>query len=94
MARAGFTVAQLPALWPPFLSPLRPSRSYSIEPADEAIALLGGELRESTDLTLPDAVILATAQLREAYVVATRDLSILRTKSAVPSKRPDDIVPK
>jgi predicted nucleic acid-binding protein len=89
--RAGFTVAQLPALWTPFLSHLRASRSYSIEPVDEAIALAAGELRESTHLTIPDALILATAMLRGADFLATHDLVLLRTKSNVPSKRPDDI---
>ncbi|HEV2317806.1 MAG TPA: PIN domain-containing protein [Thermoplasmata archaeon] len=90
--RAGFTTAQIPALWTPFLSHLRASRSYSVEPVDESISLLGGELRGSTGLTLPDALILATAQLRGAELVATQDLELLRAKGPVVSKRPDDIV--
>jgi predicted nucleic acid-binding protein len=90
--RAGFTAAQIPAFWTPFLSHLRASHSYSIEPVDEAIALAGGELRESTHLALPDALILATAQLRNAKFVATQDLELLRAKSSVVSKRPEEIV--
>jgi predicted nucleic acid-binding protein len=89
--RAGFSDAQLPALWTPFLSHLRASRSYSIEPVDEAIALAAGQLRESTGLALPDALVLATAELRRAEVVATQDLELLRATSVVSTKRPEDI---
>jgi predicted nucleic acid-binding protein len=89
--RAGFSDAQLPALWTPFLSHLRASRSYSIEPVDEAIALAAGQLRESTRLALPDALVLATAKLRRAEVVATQDLELLRATSVVSTKRPEDI---
>jgi predicted nucleic acid-binding protein len=63
----------------------------SIEPVDEAIALAAGEFRQSAHLTLPDALILATATLRSANFVATQDSELLRAKSAVPSKRPVDI---
>ncbi|MCI4370195.1 MAG: PIN domain-containing protein [Thermoplasmata archaeon] len=89
--RAGFTVAQVPALWTPFLSHLRASPFYSIEPVDEAIALAAGEIRGSTRLALPAALILATARLRDATFVATQDLELLRTRSAVAAKRPADI---
>lgn len=90
--RARFTVAQLPALWTPFLSHLRASQSYSIEPVDEEIALAAGELRESSHLALPDALIFATALLRGAKFVATLDLELLRAKASVESKRPDEIL--
>jgi predicted nucleic acid-binding protein len=89
--RAGFPVPQLPALWTPFLSHLRSSPSYSIELVDAAIALAAGERRESTRLALPDAVILATAWLRGAKFVATQDPELLRAKSAVPTKRPEEL---
>ncbi|MCI4329149.1 MAG: PIN domain-containing protein [Thermoplasmata archaeon] len=89
--RAGFTVAKLPALWTPFLSHLRASHSYSVEPVEEEIALAAGELRESTHLGLPDALILATARLRGAKFVATLDLELLRTKWSVAAKRPNEI---
>ncbi len=89
--RAGFTPAQLPALWTPFLSHLRASPSYAIEPVDESIALAAGALRESTRLVLPDALILATAELRGADLVVTHDRELLRTKSAVAAKRPEDV---
>jgi len=42
--RAGFPVAHLPAFWTPFLSHLRASPSYSIQPVDEAIAIAAGEV--------------------------------------------------
>jgi predicted nucleic acid-binding protein len=90
--RARFTVAQLPALWTPFLSHLRASQSYSIEPVDEEIALAAGELRESSHLALPNALIFATALLRGAKFVATLDLELLRAKASVESKRPDEIL--
>jgi predicted nucleic acid-binding protein len=76
-------------------APSTPARDPSMRPRrrrfDEAIALAARELRESTRLALPDAVILATAKLRGADFVATRDLELLRTKSPPPSKRPDEI---
>ena len=90
--RAGFTPAQVPALWTPFLSHLRASRSYSIEPVDEAIGLAGGELRAETHLALPDAMILATAQLRGAQCVVTLDRELLGAKSSVASKRPEELL--
>lgn len=89
--RAGFRGTQVPALWTPFLSHLRASPSYSIEPVDEAIAITAGELREFTHLTLPDALIVATARLRAADFLVTRDQDLLRAKSTVPSRTPEDI---
>ncbi|MCI4324689.1 MAG: PIN domain-containing protein [Thermoplasmata archaeon] len=89
--RAGFTVARRAALWTPFLSHLKSSRSYSIEPVDEEIALAAGELRETTQLRLPDALILATANTRRAEFLATLDLEILRAKWTGVSRRPGDI---
>jgi len=90
--RAGFTVAQLPALWTPFLSHLRASRSFSIEPVDEGIALAAGELRSGAGLSLPDALILATGRERSADCVATDDRELLRVKSSVATRRPADII--
>lgn len=90
--RAGFPAAQLPAPWTPFLSHRRASPSYSIEPVVEAIAPAAGELREATHLALPDALILATAQLRGAECVVTQDRELLGTKSAVASKRPGELL--
>jgi predicted nucleic acid-binding protein len=89
--RAGFTVAQVPALWTPFLSHLRASPAYSIEPVDEGIALVAGEIRSASGLTLPDAMILGTAVRREADCVATDDRELLRAKTGVVTKRPSDI---
>jgi predicted nucleic acid-binding protein len=89
--RAGFTLAQIPALWTPFLSHLRASPAYNIAPVDEAIAVLAGELRNAHGVTLPDALILATAVRREADWLATEDRELLRAKTAVVAKRPADI---
>ncbi|MCI4346493.1 MAG: PIN domain-containing protein [Thermoplasmata archaeon] len=89
--RAGFTVAQVPALWTPFLSHLRASPSYSIEPVDEAIAVVAGEFRSAHRFTLPDALILATALRRKADWVATEDRVLLLAKTPVVTKRPSDI---
>jgi predicted nucleic acid-binding protein len=89
--RAGFPSAQLPALWTPFMSHLRASPGYVIAPVDEPIALAAGELREPTRLSLPDALLLATAGLRGAACVATWDQDLLRARTTVPSRRPDDI---
>jgi predicted nucleic acid-binding protein len=89
--RAGFTLAQVPALWTPFLSHLRATPAYTIAPVDEAIALLAGEFRNAHRITLPDALILATAVRREADWVATEDRELLRTKTVVVTKRPSDI---
>jgi predicted nucleic acid-binding protein len=89
--RAGFTSAQVPALWTPFLSHIRASDAYSIEGVDESIAIAAGELRSDHRLTLPDALILATARCREASYVATDDRELLRLKTPVGTKRPSDI---
>ncbi|MCI4367942.1 MAG: PIN domain-containing protein [Thermoplasmata archaeon] len=89
--RCGFTVAQVPALWTPFLSHVRASQAYSIEPVDEAIALTAGEIRSAHGLTLPDALILATATCRGADCVVTEDRELLRARSGTATKRPSDI---
>jgi predicted nucleic acid-binding protein len=89
--RAGFTSAQVPALWTPFVSHLRASRSYSIEAVDESIAVAAGEFRSELGITLPDALILATAARRGAGCVATEDRQLLRVRSTVLTKRPSEI---
>ncbi|MCI4367020.1 MAG: PIN domain-containing protein [Thermoplasmata archaeon] len=89
--RAGFSDAQVPALWTPFLSHLRASHAYSIEAVDEAIAVVAGELRSEYRLTLPDALVLATADRRDAGCVATEDREMLRVRSPVITKRPSEI---
>ncbi|MCI4347245.1 MAG: PIN domain-containing protein [Thermoplasmata archaeon] len=90
--RAGFTAAQLPALWTPFLSHLRASGNFSIEPVDEGIALTAGELRSSAGVSLPDALILATCRERGADCVATNDRQLLRAHSPVAARTPFEIV--
>jgi predicted nucleic acid-binding protein len=90
--RAGFSAAQLPALWTPFLSHLRASSAYSIEPVDESVALAAGALRSEASLHLPDALILATALQCGADCVATDDQTLLRTRTSVAVRRPADIL--
>lgn len=90
--RAGFTPAQLPALWTPFLSHLKASPFFSIEPIGEAIALAAGALRSEAGLRLPDALVLATALHRDADCVVTEDPALLRAKTSIAVKRPSDIV--
>ena len=89
--RAGFAPAQIPALWTPFLSHIKASPSFSIESVDETLALTAGELRSKTSLTLPDALILATAVRRDADCVVTYDRQLLRVSTAVKVKRPADL---
>jgi predicted nucleic acid-binding protein len=89
--RAGFTAAQVPALWTPFLSHLRASPSYSVEPVDEAIAVTAGELRSSLGLTLPDALILSTAKTRMVDCLVTEDRELLRSKSGIATKRASEV---
>jgi predicted nucleic acid-binding protein len=90
--RSGFLPAQIPALWTPFVSHIRASRSFIIEPVDETLALLAGELRSAAKLRLPDALILATAIHREADCVVTDDRELLRTKTSMAIRRPSDLL--
>jgi predicted nucleic acid-binding protein len=90
--RAGFSSAQLPAMWTPFLSHLLASESIEVEPVDDAIAIAAGALRNERGLSLPDALICATASERSATCIATNDHELLSAKPPIVARRPADLV--
>ncbi len=90
--RAGFSNSELPALWTPFLSHLTASTNFSIEPVDREIALTAGEIRREVGLTIPDALILATAYHRGAKGVATADRELSRGKAYATALSPSELL--
>jgi predicted nucleic acid-binding protein len=90
--RAGFSIDEIPALWTPFLSHLTASPNSSVEPVDREIALTAGAIRHEVGLTLPDALILATAHHRNAKGVATDDREMSRGKAYAEALSPRDLV--
>jgi predicted nucleic acid-binding protein len=90
--RAGFSSAQMPAMWTPFLSHLLASESIEVEPVDEAIAIAAGALRNERGLSLPDSLICATASERSAICIATNDHELLAAKPPVVARRPAELM--
>ncbi|MFZ3355655.1 MAG: PIN domain-containing protein [Thermoplasmata archaeon] len=90
--RAGFSTAELPALWTPFLSHLTASPNIAVELVDREIALTAGEIRREAGLRLPDALILATAHHRSAKCVATADREMLRGRAYAAAMSPSELL--
>lgn len=89
--RAGLEPAEAQAVWQAFVSHLLTSPNYSVEPVDVEIAERAGELRRRTKLTLPDALIVATGQLRSAAVIVTQDRQLGLRQSVVRTCGPVDV---
>ena len=89
--RAGLRPAEAQNVWQAFVSHLLTSPHYEIEPVDVAIAETAGELRERTNLTLPDALIVATGQLRGAEFVVTQDRKLGRLQTALRARAPGEL---
>jgi len=81
--RAGILQQQVQTLWRPMLRHFLTSPNYRVEPVDSDIAEAAGELRASDGLTNPDAIVVATAQLRGAKCVVTQDVKLLRRRLRV-----------
>lgn len=89
--RAGLDPAEARAVWQAFLSHLLTSPNYSVEAVDVEIAEAAGELRQQTKLTLPDALIVATAKVRKAIAVVTQDRQLGRSQSVVRTRDPSEV---
>jgi predicted nucleic acid-binding protein len=90
--RAGFSPEEVPAVWQPLSAHLHSSPNYVVEAVDSDIAEAAGELRRSCRLTLPDALIVATGQVRRAKCLVTQDLQIGRAGIGLPIKEPIEFV--
>jgi predicted nucleic acid-binding protein len=86
--RAGMTPEEVPTAWRAMLTHLLTSPNYRVEPVDADIAEAAGELRSSNPLTLPDAVIVATGQLRGASFIVTQDQKLGSRQDRLPVKLP------
>jgi len=89
--RSGMSVAEARNVWQAFVSHLLTSPHYEVEPVDVEIAQAAGELRERTKLTLPDALIIATGQLRGAAYVVTQDRQLGRLQTALGTRAPEQL---
>ena len=89
--RAGLELAEVQAVWQALVSHFLTSPNYSVEPVDVTIAERAGELRQRTKLTLPDAIIVATGQLRGATSVVTQDRELGHRQSVVRTCGPAEV---
>jgi predicted nucleic acid-binding protein len=76
--RAGVPAHQVASSWRPMLTHFLTSPNYQVEPVDSEIADTAGELRATAGLTVPDAIVIATAQLRGAAYVISQDVKLRR----------------
>jgi predicted nucleic acid-binding protein len=86
--RAGFSPEMVPTVWRPLSAHLHSSPNYVVEAVDSDIAEAAGELRQSKPLTIPDAIIVATGQVRRAKCLVTQDLRLRRAGVGLPMKGP------
>lgn len=89
--RAGLEPAEARAVWQAFLSHLLTSPNYSVEAVDVEIAEEAGELRQTSKLTLPDALIVATGKVRKAAAVVTQDRQLGRLQSVIRTCGPSEV---
>jgi predicted nucleic acid-binding protein len=89
--RAGLSSEEIPTVWRAMLTHLVTSPNYRVEPVDADIAEVAGELRASLDLTLPDALIIATGRLRGASLLVTQDRQLRRSRTNLPTKGPEEV---
>jgi predicted nucleic acid-binding protein len=89
--RAGLRPAESRSVWQAFVSHLLTSPNYHVEPVDVTIAEMAGELRESSRITLPDALIVATGRSRDADCVVTLDRELARQQNLLRARRPEEV---
>ena len=90
--RAGLVPEEIPLVWRAMLTHLLTSPNYHVESVDADIAEAAGELRASSRLALPDALIVATGQLRGASFLVTQDRELARRQPNLLIKAPEDVV--
>ena len=66
-----------------FLSHILASPNYEVVNVDTKIADLAGKIRIETDVKLPDAILVATALLKEAYAIVTHDKELKKAEKLV-----------
>ena len=89
--RAGMSPAEAKNVWQAFVSHLLASPNYEVAPVDLAVAEAAGEIRQRSRLTLPDALILATGQLRAVECVVTQDRQFGRAQTDLEVRSPDKV---
>jgi predicted nucleic acid-binding protein len=90
--RAGLLPEEIPTVWRAMLTHLLTSPNYRVESVDVDIAGAAGELRASSHLALPDALIIATGQLRGALFLVTQDRELARLQKGLAVKSPEHVV--
>lgn len=90
--RAGLVPEEIPTTWRAMLTHLLTSPNYRVEAVNAEIAEAAGELRASSHLALPDALIVATAQLRGASMIVTQDRELARSQKGLAIKSPEQVV--
>jgi predicted nucleic acid-binding protein len=89
--QAGMTPEEIRTVWKAIFTHLLTSPNYRVESVDAEIADAPGELRASNELTLPDALIVATGQLRGGSFVVTQDKRLGRRQGRLAVKLPDEM---
>jgi predicted nucleic acid-binding protein len=89
--RAGLSTTETGAVWKPFISHLLASRSYEIATVDVSISELAGAIRQESKLSLPDALIVATAKLLGVDFIVTQDRDIGKSQSLVATRTPREV---
>ena len=87
--RAGLSAAEAQSTWQAFVSHLLASPNFRVEPVDVAIAEGAGELRQRTNLSLPDALIVTTGKLRGAAYIVSQDLDLNRKQTLLEVRAPN-----
>lgn len=90
--RAGISEHEVRTVWRAMLSHFQTSPNYEVEGVDSDIAEAAGELRSSSKLTLPDAVVVATGHLRGASLLVTQDKEIGRRQSILAVGPPEELL--
>jgi predicted nucleic acid-binding protein len=90
--RAGMSPEDAAANWRALLTHLLTSPNYRVEPVDVDVAEVAGSLRAASRLTLPDAIVVATGQLRGATCVVTQDDRMIAHKGALRISRPRELL--
>lgn len=90
--RAGYSPEEVPTVWRPLSAHLLSSPNYDVESVDADIAEAAGTLRHSARLALPDAIIVATGQVRGANCLVTQDVNLLKARVNFPVKAPGEFL--
>ena len=89
--RVGFRDAEVPSVWRPMLSHLLTSPHYAVAAVSPSIAEQAGSIRARHRITLPDAIIVATAVEYRAKFIVSEDRELGRRQPEVPVRRASDV---